>query len=383
MPRDGHRASWPAQKDASWPAQKDASWPAQKDASRPTEDDATRAWDGAAPTAAAPSEGGLFAAGELLAGRFRIVRLLGRGGMGEVWEAEDLKLGGRVAVKSVRPDAAQVPEALDRFLREVHLARQVTHPNVCRIFDVFPHRLADGRELTFLSMELLEGVTLRQHLDAQGRLAPSAALPLARQMAAGLEAAHQAGVVHRDFKSANVMLVPTPRGLRAVVTDFGLARAGVGETAGLTVTGAFLGTPAYMAPEQVAGEEVTPATDLYALGIVLYEMVTGELPFQGETALSVAVKRLSQEAPSPRTVVPDLDPRWEAVVARCLERRPAERFASAAEVADVLADPSSATRILAPAKRRRRGLSPRPAAGGPGRPGGRSPGTSSGSSRRG
>src|SRR5262245_1434664 len=237
-----------------------------------------------------------FAAGRVLAERFRIVEFIAMGGMGEVYEVEDLELGERVALKTIRPEVASSPQALDRFKREIQLARKVTHPNVCRIFDFF-YDEAGPEKVTFLTMELLRGETLHQKIERDGRMRSEPALPIVRQMAAGLDAAHSAGVIHRDFKSSNVILVPSEgssAGVRAVVTDFGLARLAPGSDAMTTLSGAaaFLGTPAYMAPEQIEGEEVTPATDVYAFGVVMYEMVAGRLPFTGETSVAVALKRL-------------------------------------------------------------------------------------------
>ncbi|HSA97220.1 MAG TPA: serine/threonine-protein kinase, partial [Acidobacteriota bacterium] len=208
-----------------------------------------------------------FASGQTLAGRFRVLRLIAKGGMGEVYEAEDLELGETVALKTVRAEIAESPQALERFKTEVHLARKVTHPSVCRIFDVFRHREEGsgpgGPEATFLTMELLRGETLATRLARAGRMAPAEALPLVEQMAGALEAAHRAGVIHRDFKTANVMLVPQgsePGGLRAVVTDFGLARRNPvveGSIASETLTSSVAGTPAYMAPEQIEGGPIT------------------------------------------------------------------------------------------------------------------------------
>ena len=283
-----------------------------------------------------------LAAGEIVSGRYRIARFLAAGGAGEVYEAEDLELGARVALKTVTPTTAPRAHQLERFRREILLARKVTHPNACRIYDVGQQRRDDGPPVFFLTMELLPGVTLTQRLAEEGPLEPHAALPLARQIAAALDAAHAAGIVHRDLKSANVMLVPdaaSPGGVRAVVTDFGLARARGDDEAlspAVTAPGVIVGTPAYMAPEQVAGGEATAATDVYAFGIVLYEMVTGQVPFTGSSPLSTAVKRLHQPPPSPRVHAPHLDARWERVILRALQRVPEERFARAGDVAAAL-----------------------------------------------
>ena len=296
--------------------------------------------------------------GEVLANRFRIVRFIARGGMGEVYEAEDQILRERVALKTIRPDVANDPRTMERFLREVHLARSVTHPNVARTFDVFHH---EG--LAFLTMELLTGQTLAERLSKEGRLSPEPSLPLIEQMAAALTAAHEEGVIHRDFKSANVMLEPDdrrPGGVRVVVTDFGLARrdrprgGGPGGATPLTETEAVLGTPDYMAPEQIEGRAITPATDIYALGVVIYEMVTGEQPFEGDTPLSVALKKLKESAPSPRHHVPDLPPVWEKTILRCLERAPGDRFATAGEVVRALRGEQVSTGPATIRRRKRR-----------------------------
>ncbi|MGD0362059.1 MAG: protein kinase [Bryobacteraceae bacterium] len=281
-------------------------------------------------------------AGQVLAARYRILRLIGRGGMGEVYEAEDLELKAPVALKLVRPEIAVHPEILDRFKREVYLARQVTHPNVCRIFDLGHHAGPAGR-LTFLTMEMLAGETLSDRLARTGPMHTAEALPLVQQLAEGLTAAHRAGIVHRDFKSGNVILAPETGegdpGGRVKIMDFGLARAVSGGDhvrTTLTVAGGLIGTPAYMAPEQIEGGEITPATDIYALGVVMYEMVTGTLPFAGENPWIVAARRLREAPAPPRTYAPHLDRTWEAVIMRCLERIPGARFQSGMDVIGAL-----------------------------------------------
>ncbi len=287
-----------------------------------------------------------FSPGQVLVGRFRVRRFIARGGMGEVFEAEDLELHEEVAIKTVRAEIAADPRSLERFKTEVHLARKVTHPSACRIFDVFHHRGRsegqDGPDVTFLTMELLRGETLAERLARTGRMPPGEALPLVEQMAGALEAAHRAGVIHRDFKSANVMLVPRGPGsdeIRAVVMDFGLARHAPnmeGSAVTATMTGFGVGTPDYMAPEQIEGGAVTAATDIYALGLVMYEMLTGRRPFEGETPVAAMVKRLNTAPRSPCVHVNDLGPVWESVVLRCLAREPERRFASAGDVVKAL-----------------------------------------------
>jgi serine/threonine protein kinase/tetratricopeptide (TPR) repeat protein len=281
--------------------------------------------------------------GAVLAGRFRIVRYIAGGGMGDVYEAEDEELRERIAVKTIRPEVLRQPNAMARFRREVHLSRKVTHPNVCRIFDSFRHKANDGTEIAFIGMELLRGNTLSARLKA-GRMNMMEAMPLIQQMASALSAAHAVGIVHRDFKPGNVVLVETPgqEKLRAVVTDFGLAMQSVvgDETVPLSISQGVVGTPAYMSPEQIEGSDATAASDIYALGLVIYEMVTGEKPFGGETTLSTLAKRLTSDPRRPRQLAPDLSPAWESVVLRCLMRDPADRFANAEDVATALGENS-------------------------------------------
>src|SRR5262249_3420577 len=229
---------------------------------------------------------GQFHQGDTLAGRFRIVNFLGAGGMGEVYEAEDLELRDTVALKTIRPDKL-TPDTTDRFRREVQLARRITHSNVCRVFDVFrTASRAQQADVVFVTMELLRGETLAQQLQRVGRLRYPDAYDTGKQIADGLAAAHTAGVVHRDLKTSNVMLGESgPDRTRAVVTDFGLATTVLNASgwSDLSRTGQVLGTPAYMAPEQLRGEEATFRTDVYAFGLVFYEMVCGVLPFPADT----------------------------------------------------------------------------------------------------
>lgn len=285
----------------------------------------------------AGDDGPRFGSGEKVAERYRLGALLGRGGMGEVYEAWDEELSIQVALKTLHlPGATE--DAHKRLKLEGLLARSIWHPNVCRLYDLDRH--GEGSEATwFLTMELLRGETLSEHLSREGRLTESRTRRLAEQMAAGLSAAHQAGVVHRDFKPSNVMLVTKDGEEQAVVMDFGIARAADGGgrvSADPFQPGQILGTPTYMAPEQVRGEAVGPAADIYALGIVLYELITGTVPFTGASAVEVARRRLTEPPPSPRGQRPDLDERWEAVILRCLELEPGRRFARAEDVVRAL-----------------------------------------------
>ncbi len=280
----------------------------------------------------------LFVQGEVVARRYRISRFIARGGIGEVYAAHDTERGMPVALKaSLLPTGAN-DKSLRRFRRGVELARRIRHPNVCRVFDLGFHRLPEKsplngeKEVVFTSMELLEGETLESMLKAEGPLSTLDCLPILEQIVAGLAAAHDLGIVHRDFKPSNVLLVPAAsgkEGLRVVVTDFGLARlqGNESQSAGvLTTDGQLVGTPDYMAPEQLSGGNVTPAVDIYALGVVLYEALTGARPFAGKTAFARAFQRLNAAPQPPRTYVPDLDPRWDDMVMRCLDRQPGGRF---------------------------------------------------------
>ncbi|HET6983764.1 MAG TPA: protein kinase [Myxococcaceae bacterium] len=287
-------------------------------------------------------------AGDTVAGRFVIIRFVARGGMGEVYEADDTALRTRVALKTLRPEFAADTGSLERFRREVLLARSVAHPNVCRVFELHS-TVAHGGPLTFLTMEYLEGDSLAAFLTRTGPLDPGEALPLVRQMAAALDAAHAHGVVHRDFKPSNVVLVPQRRPgaglneLRVVVTDFGIARALSSSreafaTTGGTGTEGFLGTPDYVAPEQVSQEaEIGPSTDLYSFGVVLYQMMTGELPFHADTPMGAILRRLKERPKPPERVRRGLDRRWSDAILHCLELDPQKRPASAAQVLDELA----------------------------------------------
>jgi eukaryotic-like serine/threonine-protein kinase len=282
-----------------------------------------------------------FAPDELVSGRFKIVRFIGRGGMGEVYEAEDLELRENIALKTIRTEIAADEHVIARFKQEIQLSRKVTHPNVCRIFDIERHKppsdsQGSREEVTYLTMEMLPGETLAEQLRRTGRMATEEALPIVTQIIDGLQASHRAGIVHGDLKCSNVVLVSSHAGpVRAVVTDFGLARLSSASENETGATGG-TGTPAYMAPEQVERGTITTATDIYSLGIVMFEVVTGTLPFVADTPTLMANKRLEQSAPPPRTIVADLDRRWEAAILRCLERDPLDRFATAADVAIAL-----------------------------------------------
>lgn len=279
----------------------------------------------------------IFSPGDIVSGRFKVIRFIGRGGMGEVYEADDQTLERKVALKTIRPEIAADERTIARFKQEIQLALKVTHRNVCRVYDIESEkRSVEGveSEIAYLKMELLPGENLEERLRRSGRMTTEEALPIICQIATGLQAAHDAGIVHGDLKSSNVVLVPLDDGgCRAVVTDFGLARLVSATTGEIGALFGGTGTPAYMAPEQVARSAVTKAADIYSLGIIMFEMVTGMLPFIADTPTKIAEMRLDESAPPPRSIVSDLDPRWNHAISRCLERNPLDRFHSSAEVA--------------------------------------------------
>lgn len=307
--------------------------------------------------------------GSLVADRFEIVRFIAEGGMGEVYEATDRVLGEHVALKFLSHRNVGDDQIARRFRREIQLARKVTHPNVCRLFDVYFHEAevpgleGETTRVAFVTMELLDGETLESYVQRRGRLPEEEALPIVVQMCLALDAAHAAGIVHRDFKSNNVMLVRdrrtgwsdrpsgearadsggsggpgerAEREFRVVVTDFGLARSTDNQQSSnrspLTVDQLIIGTADYMAPEQIHGEAVSPQSDLYALGVVMFEMITGRKPYSAPNAMQLLVKRLNEKPAQPRDFVPSVSHLWEATILRCLETDPKDRPLSAREV---------------------------------------------------
>ncbi|MBB5058863.1 tetratricopeptide (TPR) repeat protein [Granulicella aggregans] len=286
--------------------------------------------------------------GDVVAGRFHIVKAVGEGGMGHVFEAYDAELAVTVALKVIHPGVASDRHAASRFVQEVRLARRITHPNVCRTFDINREARVDAAsgkssEMVFLTMEFLEGETLATRLKRTGILSPDEALLIASQVAAALTAAHSLDIIHRDIKPSNILLVQgEPRGpmpLRAVITDFGLARLnpvlpGI-EVKSSAPSNQFVGTLAYMAPEQMDGSPVSPATDIYAFGLVLFEMITGRRAFPSDSLLNGIWQRISGE-PLFETNSAILAHPWKDAIAGCLQRLPSERFQCAEEVMSVL-----------------------------------------------
>jgi len=267
---------------------------------------------------------GGFTPGTVLAERYRIIGLLGRGGMGEVYRADDLKLGQPVALKFLPKTLADDPVRRERFYAEVRIARQVSHPNICRVYDIGE---LDGRH--FLTMEYIDGEDLASLLKRIGHLPGDKAIDVARQLCAGLASAHDKGVLHRDLKPANVML--DGRG-RVRITDFGLAVAAGEELP----TGDASGTPAYMAPEQFAGKGASVRSDIYALGLVFYELYTGRKAFTAPTLAELRAMKEGATPTAPSEIAREIDPIVDRVILRCIERDPRQRPASVAQVAAAL-----------------------------------------------
>lgn len=275
-----------------------------------------------------------IATGAVLVGRFEVLRPLGRGGFGEVYEAFDRWLDIKVALKTLRPQESAGPAALERLKKELKAATQIQHINVCRLIDLFVPPAQEAGPV-FFSMELLLGETLAERIK-RGTLPEAEAAGIVHQLINGLAAAHAKGIVHRDLKPGNIMLLPEGDSFRAVIMDFGLAREAkaLGET--LESQSAVAGTPPYIAPEQLLGKPASAQSDIHALGAVMFEMVTGRQPFEGESPFAIAAARLNGDAPSPRQHVKDLDPRWDAAILACLERDPERRPPSVFEILSFL-----------------------------------------------
>jgi len=259
--------------------------------------------------------------GTVLSERYQIIELLGEGGMGAVYKASDLQLDKVIALKTIRSELADSTDMLARFKQELILARQITHRNVIRIFD-----LGEDAGTKFITMEFADGVTLRSHLSERGKFPPAEAVEIIRQICRGLEAAHAEGVIHRDLKPQNIML--SQQG-RVVIMDFGLART---LTSSMTQTGALVGTMEYMSPEQALGKEIDARSDVFAIGLIFYELLTGRTPYQAETAIASLIKR-SQEQATPASEIDVSIPRdLSRIVSKCLERDFSQRYQGASEI---------------------------------------------------
>src|SRR5690349_10076648 len=265
-------------------------------------------------------------AGLEIGNRYRVKSLLGMGGMGAVYLVHDKGLDRDVALKLIRSDVAEDPDALERFKREVQLSSRVTHPNVLRSFD-----LGESDGIKFLTMQFVDGRDLSTILKKQGKLPTERMLRVFRQTAEGLKAAHDQGVTHRDLKPQNIMLDGSDH---VYVTDFGMAKGS--EQSGMTQTGAVIGTPFYMSPEQVRGESVGPQSDIYSLGVILYQMATGSVPFGGATPFEVMVARIQRPPKPVKELNPELPVYLQKIIERCMALDPGLRYKNVQEILEDL-----------------------------------------------
>src|SRR5215831_387871 len=270
--------------------------------------------------------GKLLQPGTLLGNRYQILQVLGEGGMGAVYKARDRELERIIALKVIRPDLAGHQEVLQRFKQELILARQVTDTNIIRIFDLGE---ADG--VKFITMELVEGETLQHMLRTRGKLPVPEVVDMLEQMLSGLRAAHKAGVIHRDLKPGNIMRDAQGR---VVIMDFGLARSL--ESDGMTKTGAMLGTIEYMSPEQALGSALDARSDLFTVGLICYELLTGKMPFHADSAVASLLRRTKEQAAPMTDLDRELPGVLSNIISKCLERDPALRYPSAQAVLDDL-----------------------------------------------
>jgi serine/threonine-protein kinase len=284
----------------------------------------TLAMPGATPT---PAAGGEPRIGEVFAGRYEIQGVLGRGGMGVVYRAHDRDLDDAVAIKTLRGEALSAdPSLLDRFKQEIRLARRITHPNILRT-----HDLGETGGLRYLSMEFVRGLTLKQLIEASDVLPTPVGLRIAKQLCAGLAAAHEVGVIHRDIKPQNI-IIEAAGGLK--IMDFGIAR--LKEERGMTAEGTVVGTPDYMSPEQARGIALDFRSDIYSTGVVLYEVFTGTLPFEGDTPLAVVLMHIQDPPPPPQTRNPKIDPKISQIVLKCMQKDPKDRYQSVNDLYEAL-----------------------------------------------
>src|SRR3954466_471723 len=256
----------------------------------------------------------------IIDGRYRVLARVGSGGMADVVCAEDLQLGRKVAIKLLHRRFAQDDEFVERFRREASSAAGLQHPNVVAVYD-----RGSWDDTYYIAMEYLEGRTLKRLVQEESPLAPARAIELTIQILRAARFAHKRGIIHRDLKPHNVIVDGEDR---AKVTDFGIAKAGASD---MTQTGSIMGTAQYLSPEQAQGHAVSAASDLYSVGIIVYEMLTGRVPFEGESAVTIALKQVSEAPVPPSAYNPQVPPALEAVVMRALEKAPAHRFGDADE----------------------------------------------------
>jgi serine/threonine-protein kinase len=260
--------------------------------------------------------------GTTFAGRYQIIEELGKGGMGRVYKVLDTKINEKIALKLIRPDISLDKNTITRFSNELKLARKVRHKNICQMFD-----LGEERGTHFITMEFVPGEDLKSMIRMSGHLAVGTTISIAKQICLGLTEAHDSGVVHRDLKPSNIMI---DKGGNARIMDFGIARSL--KAKGITGSGVMIGTPEYMSPEQVEGKEVDQRSDIYSLGVILYEMITGKVPFEGDTPFTIGVKHKSEIPKNPKELNAQMPDELSGLILRCLEKDRETRYQSAEEV---------------------------------------------------
>jgi serine/threonine protein kinase len=299
------------------------------------------------PAAVSPLSASGALTGMTLDQKYYLESKLGVGGMGTVYRAGRLRIGDRVAVKVLHPDQMADPQAVERFRREAQTASRLKHPNIVTVYEFGVSR--EG--LNYQVMELAEGVSLRSLVERHGRPAETVAAEIIRQVCAALDETHRQGIVHRDLKPENILVQTTPHGLKVKVLDFGIAALRDVKAGRLTKAGGLVGTPQYMSPEHCLGEELDGRSDIYSLGIVLFEMLTGVVPFDSPTTTAIVIKHVNDPPPPPRILNPKISPAVESVVLRALKKRRDARPQTAGKMA----------RELIAAARRARPGSPHPA----------------------
>lgn len=267
-----------------------------------------------------------LATGSFFARRYEVIEELGKGGMGRVYKVFDKKIKEKVALKLLRPEISSDEETVERFSNELKYARKIIHKNVCRMFD-----LGEEEGTHYITMEYVSGEDLKSMIRMMGRLSPGQAVSITRQVCEGLAEAHKLGVVHRDLKPQNIMI---DREGNARIMDFGIARSL--KAKGITDGGIIIGTPEYMSPEQVDGKEIDERADIYALGVIFYEMLTGKVPFEGDTPLSIAVKHKTEAPQDPRTLNAQVPSDLSRLILKCLEKDKRNRPQSTEEVLSLL-----------------------------------------------
>ncbi len=260
--------------------------------------------------------------GSTFAERYQIIEELGKGGMGRVYKVLDTKINEKIALKLIRPDISMDKNTITRFSNELKLARKVRHKNICQMFD-----LGEEKGTHFITMEFVPGEDLKSMIRMSGHLAVGTTVSVAKQICDGLAEAHESGVVHRDLKPSNIMI---DKGGNARIMDFGIARSL--KAKGITGSGVMIGTPEYMSPEQVEGKEVDQRSDIYSLGVILYEMITGQVPFEGGTPFTIGVKHKSEAPQNPKELNAQMPNELSELILRCLEKDKEARYQSAEEV---------------------------------------------------